>query len=111
MDPLFHIVSGVQWQAACDVGRYAPESLVTEGFVHCSFADQVAGVANALYRDATDLIVVELDVTQLEAPVVEEDLYNLNQKFPHVYGAIPTCAAVACHELRRMATGDFTFSA
>ena len=44
---LFHIVDRTAWQAAAASGEYRPDSLSSEGFVHCSFAEQVAPVANA----------------------------------------------------------------
>jgi uncharacterized protein (DUF952 family) len=109
MERIFHLVSAPEWQAACEVGRYAPESLATEGFVHFSFAHQVASTANDLYRERPDLIVVEVDPALLEEAVVVEDLYAMNEVFPHVYGPIPTCAAVATHDLARTADGDFAF--
>jgi uncharacterized protein (DUF952 family) len=110
VERIFHIVTAPEWQAACELGRYAPESLAVEGFVHFSLERQVAGTANKLYRDREDLIVVEIDPDQLDAPVVFEDLYELNEEFPHVYGAIPTRAEVARHELRRTGSGDFAFA-
>jgi uncharacterized protein (DUF952 family) len=110
MSQLFHIVSESDWASACEVGRYAPESLATEGFIHFSLAHQVAGTANARFRDLDDLIVVEVDPSLLDEPVVFEDLYGMGQDFPHVYAAIPTRAAVACHELARDAHGHFVFA-
>jgi uncharacterized protein (DUF952 family) len=107
---IFHIVSAGEWRAACEVGRYAPESLAVEGFVHFSFGYQVAPTANRFYRDRPDLVVVEVDPNALPEPVVLEDLYETGEEFPHVYGAIPTSAAVAEHLLSRDASGIFRFS-
>jgi uncharacterized protein (DUF952 family) len=109
MDRIYHIVSGPEWQAACEVGRYAPASLAAEGFVHFSFEHQVAPTANRLYRDRADLIVIEVDPILLGEPVVVEDLYGLGEEFPHVYAAIPTSAAVQQWRLRRDGTGDWAF--
>lgn len=109
MQPIFHLVPAATWRAACDCGRYAPESLASEGFVHFSFADQVAGTANHLYHDRDDLIVVEVDPARLGSEVVVEDLYGMGEAFPHFYGPIPTAAAIAEHPLRRGPRGDFVF--
>jgi len=109
MEPIFHLVAAPDWQAACKVGWYAPESLAKEGFVHFSFAHQVAATANHRYRDRADLTVVEIDPGKLRQPVVIEDLYGMDEEFPHVYGAIPTDAAVATHPLKRDRSGAFTF--
>jgi uncharacterized protein (DUF952 family) len=109
MQPIFHLVAASDWQAACELGRYAPESLATEGFVHLSFSHQVAATANHLYRDRADLIVIEIDPGKVQQPVVVEDLYGMDEQFPHVYGAIPTDAAVAQYPLQRDPSGAFMF--
>jgi uncharacterized protein (DUF952 family) len=111
VESIFHLVSRPEWQAATEVGRYAPESLATEGFVHFSFAHQVAETANYLFAGRDDLIVIEVDPTLLDAPVVLEDLYGMGEEFPHVYAAIPTAAAVAEHPINRDPSRRFTFGA
>ncbi len=111
MEPLFHIVDRQQWRAAVAVGEYRAPSLEGEGFIHCSFTDQVAAVANARYRDATDLCVVEFDPAKLAAPVRVEDSYGSGEEFPHVYGSIPVAAATAVHDLPRDPKGHYRFSA
>ncbi|MDQ2959392.1 MAG: DUF952 domain-containing protein, partial [Actinomycetota bacterium] len=86
-----------------------PESLAADGFVHFSYARQVAATANRFYRDRTELIVIEVEPGRLAEPVVDEDLYGAGDLFPHVYGAIPTSAAVAEHPLPRGPDGDYRF--
>jgi uncharacterized protein (DUF952 family) len=106
---IFHIVAEPDWRAACAQGSYRPASLEQEGFVHFSYRNQVARTANARFRNRTDLLVVEIDPGRLAHPVVDEDLYGSDEEFPHVYGAIPTSAAVAEHRLDRGAGGEFSF--
>ena len=96
-DRLFHIVAVRDWAVAEAVGTYTPESLGTEGFVHCSYAHQVAGVLDRRFPGATDVVVVEFDASALD--VRNEDSYGEGISYPHVYGAIPTGAAVAVHPL------------
>jgi uncharacterized protein (DUF952 family) len=107
---LFHIVERSRWNEAVAEGWYAPESLAAEGFVHCSYLEQVEPVANALYRDASDLVVVELDAALLDAPVVVEDTYGSGTAFPHVYGPITVRAQVGEHPLVRDADGGWTLA-
>lgn len=102
-------MSGPDWDAARLAGCYAPESLVSEGFVHLSYRGQVASVANQLYHDRLDLVVVELDSTRLPRDLVVEDSYGTGQSFPHLYAAVPTAAEVAVHDLPRDADGRFYF--
>jgi hypothetical protein len=42
------------------------------GFIHCSYAHQVAGVANAFYADLQDLVLMVIDPTRLAAPLRPE---------------------------------------
>ncbi len=86
-------------------GEYRPESLADEGFVHMSFADQVAATAQRHYRGTRDLVVVEIDPDALEAELRVEDLTSTGESFPHVYGPIPVGAAVAVHRLEPDTTG------
>jgi uncharacterized protein (DUF952 family)/lysophospholipase L1-like esterase len=99
---LFHIVAPADWPAT---GDYRPASLAEHGFVHLSFVDQVEAVANARYVDAAELVVVELDPTELGAEVRVEDSYGEGVTFPHAYGPVPVSAAVAVHPLDRAPDG------
>ncbi len=107
---LFHLVEPAVWDDALTTGRYAPASLESEGFVHFSFADQVAGTANLRYRDRPELVVVEIDPALVDAELRVEDSYGSGTEFPHVYGPIPVTAAVAVHPITRDAQGDWVFS-
>jgi uncharacterized protein (DUF952 family) len=107
---LFHIVAASVWDRSRRDGEYRPESLDSEGFVHFSFVHQVSAVANARYRTASGLCVVEVDSAALPHEIRVEDSYGSGTEFPHVYGAIPTAAAIRVHPLERDAAGDWTFS-
>ncbi len=104
--PLFHIVPRADWPPAD--GPYRPESLATEGFVHCSYADQVAGTLQRYYGGVPDLVVLELDPALIPAEVKVEDTRGSGTAFPHVYGPIPVEAAVAVHEPARFSAGRAT---
>ncbi|OAR25098.1 hypothetical protein A8W25_05385 [Streptomyces sp. ERV7] len=96
---IFHVVPGPQWSAA-GPGPYAPASLASEGFVHCS-ADRTSAlaVANALYADApAPLLLLRVDEAKLGAEVRWE---GKGQAFPHVHGPIARDAVVEVAELRR----------
>jgi uncharacterized protein (DUF952 family) len=110
MDRLFHIVARSDWRAAVAAGEYRAASLASEGFIHCSFAGQVAAVADARFRDVPDLCVFELDPARLSAPVRVEDSYGSGEEFPHVYGPIPVAAASAVHDLPRGPDGAYRFT-
>ena len=111
MEALFHIVARPAWQAAVEGGEYRAESLDREGFIHCSFASQVAAVANARYSGVDGLCVVELDPARVDARIVVEDSYGSGTAYPHVYGPIPPSAAVRVHDLARDEGGAYRFTA
>jgi uncharacterized protein (DUF952 family)/lysophospholipase L1-like esterase len=107
VEPVFHIVAPADWPTG---GQYRPASLAEQGFVHFSFADQVEGVANGVYREASDLLVIELDAAALGSEIRVEDSYGAGVAFPHGYGPVPVSAAVAAHPLVRAPDGAWRFT-
>ncbi len=91
---LLHIISDEDLRAARCVGVIAPDSLATEGFVHCSFGEQVLIAANERYRGRSDLVLVGLDPDRILQKLIVEDSYATGHRFPHVYGPIPVEAIV-----------------
>ena len=59
--PIFHITDAASADGARGSGSYEDPSLTGEGFIHCSFREQVAGVANAFYAGQTGLVLLEID--------------------------------------------------
>ncbi|MEU4498061.1 DUF952 domain-containing protein [Streptomyces sp. NPDC023998] len=96
---LFHVVPVDEWTA--DVDRpYAPASLATEGFVHCSPDEPAAlAIADGLYRDVPDLLVLRIDEFGLGAEVRWEGSADI--LFPHVYGPIERAAVTGVLTVRR----------
>jgi uncharacterized protein (DUF952 family) len=104
--PIFHITEPALWQEASERGSYdrstRSASLADVGYVHCSYADQVETVANALYADWSDaLVLLEIDVAQVGSPIRVENLEGGTQEFPHIYGPIPAAAVHRTHRLDR----------
>jgi uncharacterized protein (DUF952 family) len=77
---ILHIVKRGEWDEAVRRGRYAPESLRVEGFIHCSTRAQVIATANRFYRGQRDLVVVWIEEERVtaevkwEAPVAPRNL-------------------------------------
>ena len=97
------IVAGLVVAASC-----SSAGLAEEGFIHCSFAHQVATVATALYRGQTDLVILTIDERGL--PVVVEDCYESGDEFPHIYGPIPRAAVVEVRPFPPNPDGTFSFA-
>ena len=93
---LFHITERAAWEAALRTGSYRTStrgvSLEEQGFIHCSLTDQLRAVAEYLYADAEDLVVLVIDSERLPVPVRYEAQDPGTEKYPHVYGAVPTSA-------------------
>ena len=96
--PLYHVALASDWEGAQAAGRYAVStrgrSLEDEGFVHCSFPEQVEATANRFYDDVDDVVLLRIDLDRLSCPVVVEDLVGSGEAFPHVYGAIDLDAVI-----------------
>ena len=104
---IFHITSQAEWEVARVFGEYRPRTFAREGFIHCSYAQQVVPVANRLFRGAQDLVLLEIDTTRLTCPIVDENLEGGGEQFPHVYGPLPASAVAAVHAFPCDAEGTF----
>ena len=98
MTPLHHLALADAWRAAGEAGTYErstiDRSLAEEGFIHCSFAEQVQGTADRYYRDRGDVVLLTIDPDRLDAEVRVEPSASTGEGYPHVYGPIPVAAVV-----------------
>jgi uncharacterized protein (DUF952 family) len=96
---LYHLALAPEWERARHAGSYdrstIDRSLAEEGFIHCSFAEQVQATADRFYRGRDDVVLLRIDPHRLDAPIREEVAPGTGQAFPHVYGPIDVVAVVA----------------
>ena len=104
---ILHIIRKQDWQSAKQSGIYKSKSLEEEGFIHCSNENQVCKVADTLYKDEEDVLLLYIDETKLMSKVVYEDLYQLGEKYPHVYGLINLDAVVKVEPFLKDENGEF----
>lgn len=90
---IYHLALPGDWAASTD--EYRTSSLGEEGFIHCSTADQLGAVARRHFRHHNDLILLTIEPSSLGESLVYEDLYDLGEEFPHIYGPLPTSAVVS----------------
>jgi len=87
-EPIFHWTLRSRWDEATASGDFPWSSrnagYNAEGFVHCSFADQVDGTCRRFYGDVpgAELVLLRLDPTP-DLPIVVEDGY------PHLFAPLP----------------------
>jgi uncharacterized protein (DUF952 family) len=85
---ILHITNHDLWNQAKGAGEYRADSLTSEGFMHCSKPDQLAGVVNRYYQGQTGLIVLHIDPDLVEPSIRWENPPGRNEQFPHIYGPL-----------------------
>lgn len=83
---IYHIVLPEVW-AKFDVELYRPATLESEGFIHCSFAEQLDAVIGRYYSGADEVVVLEIETEMLMSRVLNEASTG-NEIYPHIYGPI-----------------------
>ena len=99
MEHIFHVLLPEDWSAAADLEEYEAASLAIEGFIHCSFEGQVAGVLERYYKGVDAVILLEIDPTRLTAPLKIEFTATVNQDFPHIFGTINKSAIASVKKM------------
>lgn len=90
---IYHIVMPEVWAEAEGGMEYRAPSLDDEGFIHCSFEDQLDAVIERYYKSAGELVILEIDPARLNAELVEESSTN-NEIYPHIYGPLNLDAVI-----------------
>ena len=88
MATIYHVTTRKEWEAAQEKGYYEAPSLHTEGFIHASKAEQVAGVLERYYKGRSDLVKLVIDTDKLQHRLAYELAPSISQEFPHIYGPI-----------------------
>lgn len=94
---IYHIVLPEDWEKFNNEKFYEAESLPSEGFVHCSFADQIETVLQRYYKDVEKVFILEIEPKLLTAKLVAEPSTN-NEIYPHIYGRINREAIIKAEE-------------
>lgn len=94
-EPLFHVTEAEAWRSATGAGDFPWStrglSFERQGYVHCSFARQVAAVRRLVYADIPDSELVLLEIDPLGLAVVLEDV-DAGDAYPHLYDPLPMAA-------------------
>ena len=90
---IYHVTTSDEWLAHRNLPTYKPAGFEAEGFIHCSTESQLPGVLQRYFAGKTNLIVLHIDETKLNAILKYEEATN-NELFPHVFGPINKDAIV-----------------
>lgn len=105
---IYHLVTPAAWRKAMEEGRYRPQSLISEGFIHLSTEVQVLESAALHFADFEALIVLRVVVKQVRNQLKWEVGRN-DEEFPHLYGELPWEAIETTLELKRLPDGSFAW--
>jgi uncharacterized protein (DUF952 family) len=106
---IYHITSRTSWADAKKSGAYTADSLSTQGFIHCSKADQVVRVADTWYTGQHGLVLLEIDLTRLKPEVRwEPGTDKPDDLFPHIYGPLNADAVSRVLDFEPGPDGRFT---
>ena len=100
---VFHLISRAAWLALPRLAPYAPASLASEGFIHCSTRDQLEATAQRYYAGqdvvALQIATAGLDVREEAAaplptptPTPPNATPRTTGLFPHIYSVLPAAA-------------------
>ncbi len=96
-DLIYHLCLRKQWEHSMNEGQYEADSLVLEGFIHCSQRDQIIPVANRYYKGTLDMVVLAIDPQTLVSEIRWEAVRD--EKYPHVYGPVNREAVLSVHDI------------
>lgn len=90
---IYHITTREAWQDAAREGSCQPPSLAHEGFIHCSYRNQLAGTAARYFSGQAGLVLLHIDPGRIEGPLRFEST-GTGDVFPHLYGPLNLDAVV-----------------
>ena len=98
MKLIYHIVPAAHWKQYEGRTEYEAASLQTEGFIHLSQKEQVAGTLSRYYQNVPNLLLLHVDTDKLMHELKYEPATQ-GELFPHLYGPLNKDAVVRVEEL------------
>jgi uncharacterized protein (DUF952 family) len=96
---IYHVIDKESLDKAIQQGYYEAPSLATEGFIHTSKKEQVAGVLERYYSGKTGLLLLHIDEAKLRSELKYELAPSVNEMFPHIFGPLNMDAVVKTEPL------------
>ena len=85
---IYHVTTLKEWEAAKLKNEYTPVNYEQEGLIHCSVEKQIPGVLDRFYKGQTGLVKLKIEKEKVQRPVLFELAEDLDELFPHIYGAL-----------------------
>ena len=94
---IYHIVLPEVWEIFKAEKFYEAASLKTEGFIHCSYSEQLETVLKRYYKNEKQVLILSVDANLLTSKLIAEPSTN-GEIYPHIYGRINRTAIVDANE-------------
>ena len=94
---IYHIVTPEIWEKFKDETEYQAESLQSEGFIHCSYRNQLDDVLERYYKNQSKVLILHINPHLLKANLIAEPSTG-GEVYPHIYGKINLNAVVETEE-------------
>ena len=88
---VYKILTEEQWKTASETGLIEVELDKKDGFIHLSTASQLAGTLSFYFADDKDLILLQLDHSQVKDALIYESPFPAGDRtgeFPHLYSEL-----------------------
>lgn len=106
---VYRLATGDEWRAARETGRVPKRDIdARDGYFHLSTREQALETANLHFRDADDLLALEIPLAPIAAHVKFELAPKRAEAFPHLYADLKTAHVAAAIRLEKTA-GGFQF--
>ncbi len=106
---IYHIALEKDLIKAMKIGYYQADSLISEGFLHCSTLEELINTANRIFKNQRNLFLLELESTQIEAKTIYENTSGGSILYPHIYGNLNLPAIHQSYRFEPDETGKFVF--
>lgn len=90
---IYHIVTPENWEKQKSEAEYEAESLQSEGFIHCSYENQLEAVLERYYKGVERILILTIDPGLLTSELIAEPSTG-GEVYPHIYGKINRAAIV-----------------
>lgn len=100
-----------EWLQIQQSDEYTPSTLKDSSFIHFSKADQILNVANSLYKNTDEnLVILRVDTDKLKAELKFEipvEAPYSTVTYPHLYGPLNLDAVEAAISISKDDQGEF----
>lgn len=109
-DLIFHLASEKQWKENKGSAVYTPESLESEGYIHCCTGEQLQETANRFYNGEKKLLLIVINTALVDQEIKYEQDPESGEEHPHIYGPLTLGAVIDKIKLRPETDGNFEIS-